>query len=230
MNRRQVLGGAGLVGASAFGGATADRVLSPRQEPPPPPPPERGVPDEDAARFGDPRIPAELDTKQPHLFHLSALEPTRFDGGELRQASEANFPILTGQKASVVMVTLEKGGIREPHWHPSAWEINVVVSGKAKWSILEPEGHHEQFDAGPGDVIFAPQGDLHYFENPYDEPLKVLIVFNASTQEGKDDIGLASAISAIPPDVLATVFGVPAEHFAQLKKVDKSMTIVRRHG
>jgi oxalate decarboxylase len=226
LNRRQVLGGAGLVGASALGGAGADRAFSPRQEPPP----GGSVAETDSARFGDPRIPAELDTAQPHLFHLGALEPTRFDGGELRQASERNFPILTGQQASVVMVTLDKGGIREPHWHPSAWEINVVVSGKAKWTILEPEGHHEVFEAGPGDVVFASQGDFHYFENPADEPLKVLIVFNASTEEGKDDIGIASAISSIPPEVLATLFGVPTEHFAQLKKFDTSVTITRRRA
>lgn len=64
---------------------------------------------DDAARFGDPRIPAELGYEQSHLFHLSDLAATVFDGGRLQQAHEGNFPILTGQEASIVMVTLEPG-------------------------------------------------------------------------------------------------------------------------
>ncbi|MGL6235257.1 MAG: cupin domain-containing protein [Segniliparus sp.] len=227
INRRQVLGGAGLVGASALGGAATDRALGPHQEPPPPPAHD-GASEADPARFGNPRLPAELDTTRSHLFHLSAAEPARFDGGELRQAHEKVFPVLTGQEASIVFVTLEKDGVREPHWHPSAWEVNVVVAGAAQWTILEPEGHRETFEAKAGDVVFAPQGSMHYFENRHDEPLNVVIVFNASTEESRDDISVAASISAVPPEVLASIFGVPAEHFAQLKKIEKSVAITRR--
>ena len=182
---------------------------------------------DDASRFGDPRIPAELITNQSHLFHLGALAPTTFDGGLLRQAHEDNFPILKGQQASVVFVTLQPGGIREPHWHPSAWEVNVVTAGVATWTLLDPMGNSETFDAHPGDVIFAPQGSLHYFENRGHEDLSLVIVFNASTQEGKDDIGIGASISKLPPRVLSAVFGVPAETFDKFKKSDKSLTIIR---
>lgn len=225
INRRKVLGGAGLAGAAALGGAGIDRALSGSPSGYP------TVKDEpmtdDAARFGDPRIPAELITTQSHLFHLGALPPTDFDGGSLQQAHEDNFPILKGQQASVVFVTLQPGGIREPHWHPSAWEINVVTSGVATWTLLDPLGHDETFDAHPGDVIFAPQGSLHYFENKGHEDLKLVIVFNASTQEGKDDIGIGASVSKLPPRVLSAVFGVPAETFSSFKKIDKSVTILR---
>ncbi|MFA4081398.1 cupin domain-containing protein [Mycobacteroides salmoniphilum] len=225
INRRTVLGGVGVAGVAAVAGAGADRALSsPRSH--------DDIKDQtvtdDAARFGDPRIPAELNTAQPHMFHLGALAPQTFDGGDLRQAHEGNFPILTGQQASIVMVTLQPGGIREPHWHPSAWEINIITGGVAKWTLLDPEGHSETFDAHVGDVVFAPQGSLHYFENKGAEDLKLLIVFNASTAEGKDDIGIGASISKLPPDVLAAVFGVPTETFAKFKKIDESITILRR--
>jgi oxalate decarboxylase len=36
---------------------------------------------DDAARFGYPRIPAETITSESHIFHLSALAPTTYDGG-----------------------------------------------------------------------------------------------------------------------------------------------------
>ena len=217
-----------MAGVAAFAGAGADRALSaplPRDTVDSPPAAD------DAARFGDPRNPAELDTTRPHLLHLSQLPPHEFAGGSLRQAHEGNWPILTGQQASVVMVTLQPGGIREPHWHPSAWEINVITGGVATWTLLDPLGHSESFAAHPGDVVFAPQGSLHYFENKGQEDLNLLIVFNASTEEGKDDIGIGASISKLPPDVLSAVFGVPAETFTKFKKIDQSLTIIRRtHG
>lgn len=222
-----MLGSAGLAGAAAVGGVGVDRALSGNAPSFREGPTDDSITD-DAARFGDPRIPAELNSSQSHLFRLGALSPTTFDGGFLRQAHEENFPILTGQQASVVFVTLQPGGIREPHWHPSAWEISVITSGVATWTLLDPLGHTETFDAHPGDVVFAPQGSLHYFENKGSDDLNLVIVFNASTQEGKDDIGIGASISNLPSEVLATVFGVPATTFTTLKKIDKSITITRR--
>ena len=56
---------------------------------------------DDAARFGDPRIPSETITSQSHLFRLAALAPTTYDGGTQQQAHEDNFPILRGQQAGI---------------------------------------------------------------------------------------------------------------------------------
>jgi oxalate decarboxylase len=69
---------------------------------------------DDAARFGDPRLPAETITSQSHLFPLGAQPPTTLDGGSYQQANEDNFPILKGQEASILLLTLQPGGIREP--------------------------------------------------------------------------------------------------------------------
>ncbi len=227
ISRRKVLGGAGLVGAGTVGGVTADRVF-PTSGPRPRETPRDEPTTDDAARFGNPRIPAELGYTHSHLFRLGQLDPTTFDGGHLQQAHEGNFPILTGQQASVVLVTLEPGGIREPHWHPSAWEINVITRGVATWTLLDPLGNSETFEARPGDVVFAPQGSLHYFENKGPDEMSLMIVFNASTEEGKDDIGIGASISKLPPDVLAAVFKVPAETFSTFKKIDDSITITKR--
>ncbi|MEE6170040.1 MULTISPECIES: cupin domain-containing protein [unclassified Mycolicibacterium] len=183
---------------------------------------------DDASRFGNPRIPAELDNTASHLFHLSAADPLVFDGGTLRQAHEDNFPILRGQEASLALLKLQPGGIREPHWHPSAWELNIVTSGVATWTLLDVMGHTETFDQHPGDVVFAPQGSFHYFENKGDVDMDIVIIFNASTPEAKDDIGIGATISALPPTVLGAVFGVPADTFANFKKIDHSLLLLKR--
>ena len=183
--------------------------------------------DDGAARFGDPRIPAETITTQSHLFRLSGLTPTIYDGGSLQQAHEDNFPILKGQEASIQLITLSPGGIREPHWHPSAWEINLVLGGVATWVLIDGNGNNESFEAHTEDLVFAPQGSFHYFENRGTTDLNVLIVQNTSAPEDRDNIGLGQALSTIPPRVLAAVFGVPAETFTSFKKIDDAVVSLR---
>ena len=182
---------------------------------------------DEAARFGDPRIPAETITSQSHLFHLTAVPPTTYDGGSLQQAHEDNFPILTGQEASIQLITLQPGGIREPHWHPSAWELNLVTRGVATWALIDGNGNHESFEAHVDDLVFAPQGSFHYFENRGTDDLEVLIVQNTSAPETKDNIGIGQSLSKLPSRVLSAVFGVPAEIFDSFRKVDDAVVILR---
>lgn len=182
---------------------------------------------DDDKRFGDPRIPAETITSKSHLFRLTAAPATRYDGGSQQQAHEDNFPILQGQAASIQLITLQPGGIREPHWHPSAWELNLVLKGTANWVLIDGNGNHEAFEAGVDDLVFAPQGSLHYFENLGKDDLEVLIVQNASAAEDKDNIGIGESVSQMPPDVLGAVFGVPASTFEKFAKFDNAVTILR---
>jgi oxalate decarboxylase len=227
INRRKVLGGAGLAGAAAATGVGVDRLITggtsgfriDREEPM----------TDDAARFGDPRLPAETITSKSHLFHLGDSPVNRYDGGWFQQADEDNFPILKGQQASIVSLTLVPGGIREPHWHPSAWEINIVTSGVAAWVVVDGNGNHESFDQRVGDIVFAPQGSFHYFENRGPADMKIVIIQNTSTPESKDNIGIGESLSTLPPRVLSAVFGVPAETFKPFKKFDNAIVILRSH-
>jgi len=143
----------------------------------------------------------------------------RYDGGTLQGAHQGVWPILQGQFGSAYLITLKPNGIRQPHWHTIAWEMNYVISGTVKWSILAVEGVHDSFIASTGDVVFIPQGHFHYFENADDtNDLVVLVVFNTSVQEAMDDIGIVASISAIPADVLGAMFGVPQEVFENIPK------------
>ncbi|WIM88367.1 cupin domain-containing protein [Candidatus Mycobacterium wuenschmannii] len=222
INRRKVLGGAGLAGAAAAAGVGVDRLVTGNHAEK-----ELALAD-DAARFGDPRIPAETITSHTHLYHLGSSPVTSFEGGSFQQADEDTFPILTGQAASIVSLTLQPGGIREPHWHPSAWEINIVTKGVASWALVDGNGNHESFDQKVGDVVFAPQGSFHYFENRGSEDMKIVIVQNTSAAEPKDNIGIGESISRLPPRVLSAIFGVPADTFASFKKFDKAILILKR--
>jgi oxalate decarboxylase len=168
-------------------------------------------------------------SQHPHVFHLGAWSPSTFDGGTLQGASEENWKILSNQQASVYLARLEPGGVREPHWHPSAWELNYVISGKVRWSFAGPQATHDSFEASAGDLVFAPQGHFHYFENASEtEDLVVLIVFNAGAGEPDDDVGILASLSAIPPDVLGAVFKTAPEAFANLPRKFERVTIARK--
>lgn len=171
------------------------------------------------------------DPNHAHLFHLAEAAANVFDGGALQGAHEQNFPVLQGQNGAVYLARLEPGGVREPHWHPSAWEINVVLQGRVNWTFVGPNSTQDSFQAEKGDLVFAPQGHFHYFENASDtEDLLVLIVFNASAQEPEDDIGIVQSLKAMPADVLAAAFGGTPEMFSQLPGKSQRIVIARKRS
>lgn len=161
--------------------------------------------------------------QHPHLFHFGAWPIDEFAGGTLKGATEQNWKILTGKGASVYLARLAPGGVREPHWHPNAWELNFVLSGRGRWRLVGPHAEADAFEVGKGDLVFAPQGHFHYFENASEsEDFEVLIIFNASAAEADDDIGITASLGAIPHDVLAAVLGVdPAKLDALPHKIDR---------
>ncbi|MBF6125589.1 cupin domain-containing protein [Nocardia brasiliensis] len=218
-NRRAAIGaGVAALGGAAIGSGVGFTAAKARQDNP------AALPNA-----------AELDDnlgKASHLFHLSAEEPLRFNGGTLQGAHEGNFPVLAGQQGSVYLVHLEPGGIREPHWHPTAWELNYVISGTTQWTILgtHPDGSYRKdvFEAHQGDLIFAPQGYFHYFENHTDNPLDVLVIFNTSAQEPNDDIGIVGTLNSIPRDVLAVCLGIPESTLNPIPTDLKPIVITKR--
>lgn len=166
----------------------------------------------------------------PNLLHLEQTSPKTYPGGVIRGASREQYSILEGQQASMYSVRLEEDGVREPHWHPNAWEFGYCISGRARMTVVAPKGHFETFEVGPGDAVFVPQGYYHYFENIGSEELHVLLVFNTSMAESDDDIGLAASIGVLPDEVLDATFGVSAEAFRDVPKLKEPVTIAKRSG
>ena len=63
--------------------------------------------------------------------------------------------------------------------------------------FVGPNGTQDVFEADKGDVIFAPQGHYHYFENPSPtEELVGLIVFNS---DAADPRTTSASITLSPP-------------------------------
>ncbi|MDQ6668920.1 MAG: cupin domain-containing protein [Thermoproteota archaeon] len=97
----------------------------------------------------------------PHTFNLDATTPQLSNiGGSRTFANADNFPILNGWAMSPYLLRLEKGGVREPHWHPNAAELSYCISGRAAMTIFlgSPNLVHDTFTIDPGEIVFVPQG------------------------------------------------------------------------
>jgi oxalate decarboxylase len=163
--------------------------------------------------------------KHPHLFHLESNEATRYTGGSIRKGNEVSFPIVRGNRGSIFSLRLEPNGIREPHWHPAAWEFDYCIAGTARMSVVSPDNQLDQFVVHPGDAVFVPQGFFHYFENVGEDELHFVIVFNSSDET---DVGITTSLNGVPDAALAAVFGVPESVVAAIPRQPREVIITRR--
>jgi oxalate decarboxylase len=167
--------------------------------------------------------------KNPYLYDLTKSKPmVKKPAGTVQLAYEKPFPIVKGQSAAMALVVLKKGGIREPHWHPDAWEFDYCISGKARMAVVAPNNAWQSFTVEPGQIVFVPQGYFHYFENIGEDDLRFLIVFNNSSRESGDDIGISVSLGGMPNEALAATFGVPVKVFDEIPKLHKGVVITSK--
>lgn len=131
-------------------------------------------------------------------------------GGTIQEANQSTFPGLAGNGLAVYLLVLEPGGVRIPHWHPDASELDYCLAGKARISLAFPSGEWQRFDLTPGQIAILPQGWFHSIENVGEEPMQMLVIFN---NPAPNDIGISEGFQAFSKEVLATTFGVPADRF-----------------
>jgi oxalate decarboxylase/phosphoglucose isomerase-like protein (cupin superfamily) len=126
------------------------------------------------------------------------------------EVTSTQLPAMIG--GAFVDLFLTKGHIREPHWHPNAWELDVVVSGEVITSILNPDTKQLQhYRAKPGQVVFIPMAWWHWI-TPVSEKVHLHLFFNNDqfeSAEGSDMLRLT------PPEVFQAAYNVNAEQLAE---------------
>jgi oxalate decarboxylase len=153
---------------------------------------------------------------QSHRWQLLANDPiVNNRGGRLWLVDSTRFPISKTMTGAIL--DLERGGLRELHWHPSADEWQYVLDGRVSITMFGSGGRFRTEVLDKGDVGYIPQGYGHSLENVSDGKARVLIGFNSGIYE---EIDLTEWIAANPPDVLATNFGKPVSVFQQFPRND----------
>jgi len=159
-------------------------------------------------------------------FDIESTQPeVKNEGGTVKMSNSFLMPSL--ENLALYSLVLEKSGIREPHWHPNAHELNYVKKGSVRITLLSPSGQVDTFDMKEGDISFMPKGYFHYIENIGQEPASMAIFFNHTMPS---DIGLSGCLGAYSNELLSSLFKMPFEYFDNLPKYQKDLFVVAGGG
>ncbi|VDB85112.1 unnamed protein product [Peniophora sp. CBMAI 1063] len=138
-------------------------------------------------------------------------------GGWARQQNIEVMPIAT-QMAGVNM-RLEKGAIRELHWHKTA-EWAYVLKGTTQITAVDMDGKNFLANVGPGDLWYFPPGIPHSLQATGDDPdgTEFLLIFDEGdfrelTLFEDATFLLTDWMAHVPMDVLSKSFGLPISAF-----------------
>ena len=149
-------------------------------------------------------------------FRLGAVTPKSWDGGWAKEATVAEFPV--SQKLAGVLMSLVPGALRELHWHANAAEWAYVINGQCRVTTIDPQGHSQIVDFGPGDVWYFPRGHGHSIQGIGREDCLFVLVFDNGYFSEFGTFSITDWVGHTPPEVLAKTFGVPAPTFANFPK------------
>ncbi|WP_396641787.1 cupin domain-containing protein [Microbacterium sp.] len=158
-------------------------------------------------REGPPVVPDTAGYGNPHKFDIASQEaPLRHPFAAVKLARSQYWPALASM--SMYSLTIRDDGMREPHWHPGTAEMGYVHQGRARMSILDPDGTVDTYLLEPGDCYFVPPAYPHQIEVIGDDEIHFLIFFDQPTP---GDIGYRESVSAFSRPVLAAAFGVAVD-------------------
>ncbi len=173
-----------------------------------------------------PAMPEWPNIPNSHKLDLEGINPQiHAKGGWVKLSNQSLLAPLEG--LAVYSLFLEPKGAREPHWHPNAAELNYLLSGTARITLLSPDGSIETFDMVPGDISILPRGYLHHIENTGRDPARYAIFFNHATPS---DIGISGCLGAYSNAILSALFGVPVGYFDKLPKYQQDLFVVSGAG
>ncbi|MCI9881774.1 cupin domain-containing protein [Methylobacterium goesingense] len=175
-------------------------------------------------RQGPAAVPAVAAFNNPHKFDVEAQHPLlASQAGSARFARDQFWPAL--KDISMYSLRITHQGMREPHWHPETAEMGYVHRGRARMTVLDPDGTTDTYDLKAGDVYFIPRAYPHHIEQLGDEEIHFLIFFDQPTP---GDIGYRATASAFSRGVLAATLGTTEEVLPTLPFTPADPLVVTR--
>lgn len=157
----------------------------------------------------------DSNAKSVYKYKFSDSEKRSLPGGWAREATVNQFPISEG--ISGVDMTLEAGAVRELHWHAIAAEWAYMISGKARITIIDPEGTSEVADFGEGDIWYFPKGYGHSIQ-ALDGGAHFILTFDNGHFSEFGTFSITDWIAHTPKEVLSKSTNLPASIFSKAKQ------------
>lgn len=198
------------------------------------------IPEDELYIFPGTRAPANIEDQntttaagtvprsQSYTYHFSNQPAHHVPGGSVKIIDPATFPIAANFSAAIV--TVQPGGMREIHWHPSSDEWAFFIRGQGRGTLFSAPSTATTFDFRAGDVGYFPQSNSHYIENTGDEELVLLEVLQAEAFTGEFprspvmkvilttvDISLGQWIGSTPRQIVADTLNLSEDTLDKLK-------------
>jgi oxalate decarboxylase/phosphoglucose isomerase-like protein (cupin superfamily) len=157
--------------------------------------------------------PAEAPTDSVYKFRMGKAQVHHYGQSCIREHKLHDFPISASISAS--LIDLAAGAVREPHWHPNSDEWLFVMAGEIRMTIVDGEGVASQFDCGPEDVAFVPQGFGHYVENVGEATAKLMLIHNHADFT---TVNLSEWVAGGSVSVFASTLNMPLAAFDDAPK------------
>ncbi|KAF8712316.1 Oxalate Decarboxylase, partial [Rhizoctonia solani] len=138
----------------------------------------------------------------PYTFAASKANSTKLPGGTVKVVDSRTFEV--SKTIALAEVTVEVGGMRELHWHPTQPEWSYFIEGEARITVFAAQGNARTFNYQAGDIGYVPPSFGHYVENIGNTTLKFLEIFNSDKYE---DISLNQWLALTPPDMVKRTLG-----------------------
>jgi oxalate decarboxylase len=142
------------------------------------------------------------------------LAPKRIQaGGWTHQVTQRELP--TSKDIAGVNMRLTAGSFRELHWH-TANEWAIMLTGKARVSVMQPDGKMFIDDVGAGDLWYFPAGYPHSIQGLEGDGCEFLLVFDEGSFSEDDTFLLSEFLAHTPPDTIQKNMGWTRHTFDQL--------------
>ncbi|KAK0656211.1 oxalate decarboxylase oxdC [Cercophora newfieldiana] len=140
------------------------------------------------------------------------------EGGWTRQTTIREMG--TSSQIAGVNMRLEKGVIRELHWHKEA-EWAYVLEGEVRVTALDYEGGSFIDDVGKGDLWYFPSGVPHSLQGLSENGTEFLLIFDDGHFSEESTFLLTDWLKHTPKSVLAENFHVAPEIFDHIPQKEK---------
>jgi oxalate decarboxylase len=135
------------------------------------------------------------------------------EGGWTHEVTQRELP--SSKDIAGVNMRLTAGSYRELHWH-TADEWAYVLYGKARVTVMSPDGKMFIGDVSEGDLWLFPAGHPHSIQGLDPDGTEFLLVFNQGDFSENGTMLLSEWMAHTPPEVLMKNFGLDREALAKL--------------
>ncbi|MGI4758365.1 MAG: cupin domain-containing protein [Janthinobacterium lividum] len=161
--------------------------------------------------------PTDHGTVPPIWYSFDLTHRRVQEGGWTHQVTERELP--SAKELSAVNMRLTRGSFRELHWH-LADEWAIMLKGRARVTLLSPDGSMFIDDVGEGDLWIFPAGSPHSIQGLGDNGCEFLLVFNQGSFSEESTFLLSDWLKHTPPGIIARNTGLPVASVEKLPKAD----------